>query len=239
MTSAQEAGESHVRGAGPRVLQAGSRSLSAAADALLDGGPSGRVRARHRRLRELLRDADGRPRDGVRQRLRLPDPAARAGGGDPAALPARGRGDGGQALARAAPGVGRDVQAERDREAPRAAGGRSRRALRRRAGRVPRPLPRPPRGDDQPAHALHGERGRADGRLPRPRRRLDGPAAGRAARPHARRLARVGGSVGRAGGSDRRDSGGRGCAGAPGVGRRPGRGRSRRCARSTARRARP
>ena len=41
-------------------------------------------------------------------------------------------------------------------QAPRAAVGRSRRALRRRAGRVPAPLPRPPRGDDLPAHALHG-----------------------------------------------------------------------------------
>ena len=130
----------------------------------------------------------------------------------------------GQALARAAAGVGRDVQAERDREAPRAAGGRSRRALRRRAGRVPRPLPRPPRGDDHPAHALHRERGRADRRLPRPRRRLDGPAAGRAARPHARRLAGVGGSLGGAGGLIAAIRRGRGCAGAPRVGRRPGRG---------------
>ena len=35
--------------------------------------------------------------------------------------------------------VGRDVQAGRDHDPPRAAGGRPRRALRRRAGRVPRP----------------------------------------------------------------------------------------------------
>ena len=68
-------------------------------------------------------------------------------------------------------------------------------------------LPRPPLGDDHPAHALHGERGRADRRLPRPCRRLDRPAAGRAARPDARRLAGVGGRVGRARAADRRDRG--------------------------------
>ena len=81
----------------------------------------------------------------------------------------------------------------------------SRRALRRRAGRVPRTVPRPPRGDDLPAHALHRVRGRPDRRLPRARRRLDGAAPVRAARPDARRVAGVGGRVGRARAADRGD----------------------------------
>ena len=121
-----------------------------------------------------------------------------AGGGDPAAL----RSAPTEVLAgssgASSSGSGTRPQAGRDREAPRDPGGRSRRALRRGAGRVPRPLPRPPRGDDHPAHALHRERGGPDGRLPRPRRRLDRPAAGRAARPHARRVAGLGRRVRRA-----------------------------------------
>ena len=73
--------------------------------------------------------------DVVRQRLRLQPDAARSRGGDSAALRARGGGVRRQAVARAAARVGRDVQAGGDREAPRAPGGRPRRALRRRARR--------------------------------------------------------------------------------------------------------
>ena len=50
---------------------------------------------------------------------------------------------------------------------------------------VPHALPRPSRGDDLPAHAPHRRGDRPHGRLPRARGRLDRPAAGRAARPHA------------------------------------------------------
>ena len=93
----------------------------------------------------------------------------------PARFAARRGGLRGQALARAAPRLGRDDQAGVDRDPPRAPGGRSRRALRRGARRLPDALPRPPRGDDLPAHAPHGRGGRPDRRLPRPRRRA-GPA---------------------------------------------------------------
>ena len=74
------------------------------------------------------------------------------------ALPARRGGVRRQALAGAASRVGRDDQAGVDRDAPRAAGGRSRRALRRGPRRLPDSLPRPPRRDDLPAHALHRRR---------------------------------------------------------------------------------
>ena len=85
-----------------------------------------------------------------------------------------------------------------DREAPRDPGRRSRRALRRRARRLPPPVPRPPRGDDHAAHALHRRRDDPDRRLPRARRRMDRPVARRVARPAARRGAGVGGRVRRA-----------------------------------------
>ena len=49
---------------------------------------------------------------------------------------------------------------------------------------------------------------RPDRRLPRARRRLDRPPAGRAARPDARHVARVGGRVRRARAADRRDPAG-------------------------------
>ena len=66
-----------------------------------------------------------------------------------------------------------------------------------------------------------------------------GVAAGRAARPDARRGAGVGGRVRRARAADRRDRAGSARAAAARVGRRPGRGARRRCARSTARPAQP
>ena len=80
------------------------------------------------------------------------------------------------------------------------------------AGRVPDALPRPPRGDDRAAHALHRLGGRPDRGLPGARGRLDGRAAGRAARPDARHGARLGRRVGRARAADRRVRGR--CAGA-------------------------
>ena len=84
----------------------------------------------------------------------------------------------------AAEGVGREGQAGRDGAAPRDPGRRSRRALRRRAGRLPPALCRAPRGDDHAAHALHGQRHRPDRRLPRARRPVDRKVTRRAARPH-------------------------------------------------------
>ena len=81
-------------------------------------------------------------------------------------------------------------------------------------------LPRPPRGDDLPAHALTPRAAIvADGRLPRPCRRLDRPAARRTARPDARRLARLGRRLGRARAADRRDRGGPARAAAARLGR--------------------
>ena len=64
-------------------------------------------------------------------------------------------------------------------------------------------LPRPPLGDDLPAHALHRRVDAADRRLARARGRLDGPPAGRAAGPDARRGAGVRRRVRRARGAHR------------------------------------
>ena len=171
--------------------------------------------------------------NGFGYKLALPPPEER----DPAALRARGRGIRQEALARAAARVGRDRQADGDREAPRAPGGRPRRALRRRAGGVPPSLPRPPRRDDHAAHALHRERGRPDRRLPRAPLRLDGRAAGGAARPDARRLPRLGGSLGGAGAARRRAPRRHRCARTARVDRRPGQ-RARRAARARRRNGR-
>ena len=144
----------------------------------------------------------------------------------------------GKALARPASRLGRGSQAGRDREAPGDPGCRPGRALRRGARRLSRALPRPPRGDDHAAHALHGERGRPDRGLPRARRRLDRASARRAARADAGLGAGVRRRFGPARAARRR------------VRRRPRRARScssrrairprrsRRCAPGTARRAR-
>ena len=67
-----------------------------------------------------------------------------------------------------------------------------------RARGVPGPLPRPPRADDLPAHAVHGCGAGADRRLPRARRRLDRHRAGRAARADARQRAGIRRRVGSA-----------------------------------------
>ena len=74
-----------------------------------------------------------------------------------------------------------------------------------------------------------------DRRLPRPRRRLDGPAAGGAARADARRLAGLGRRVGRARAAHRGDRGRPGRPGAARLRRRPGGRRSRRFDHATAR----
>ena len=125
-----------------------------------------------------------------------------------------------------------------DRGPSRDAGRRPRRAVRRGAGRVPDALPRPPRGDDLPAHALHGGGDGPDRRLPRARRRLDRAAVVRAARPDARRGAGLGGRLRRARAAGRRDRGGpRRAASCSSPTATPA-ACSRRCARSTATRAR-
>ena len=91
-----------------------------------------------------------------------------------------------EALARAASRLGRELQTSRHCQTPGAAGRRSGRPLRRRAGRLSDALSRPPFGHDRPAHALHRRCRAADRGFPRPCWRLDGPAALRAAGPDAR-----------------------------------------------------
>ena len=113
-----------------------------------------------------------------------------------------------KALAGAASGMGRDLQAGFDRGASGDPGGRSRRTLRRGVGRLPHPMPRPPRGDDGPAHALHGRGHAPDRGLSCPRRGLDRAPAGRAARSHAWFGIRVCGRVRRARAADHRDRAG-------------------------------
>ena len=114
--------------------------------------------------------------------------------------------------------------------APGTAGGRSGQPVRCRTGGLPDALPRPPRGHDRAAHALHRRRPAADRRLPGPGGRLDRPGACRTAGP----AARLGRGVGRRLRRDGRAEDGvcRGLAGARGAGlrRRPGRRAGRRAA---------
>ena len=154
-----------VRASRSGVVEPGPGALPASGDAVLGGDAPRAVPPGHARVHGVLRDAARRDGDAVRQRLRVQHDAAGTRRGDPAALRARRGGVGAQGLARAAARVGRDVQAGRDQDPPRAAVGRRRRALRRRAGRVPHPLSRAPLADDLPAHALHRV-GDAAGRRP-------------------------------------------------------------------------
>ncbi len=122
------------------------------------------------------------------------------------------------------------------KDAPRAPGGRSRRAVRRRAGGLPEALPRAPRRDDLSAHALHRSGGDRDRRLPRPRGGLDRRAASRAAGHDARCGTGFRGSIGRARCDDRGDSEGRPSGRGAARLRRRSRECSTSCARSTAKR---
>ena len=115
MTPDRQVDRASLRSAGPRLLGARPRSLSAPGDALLDRDPSRSLQARHQRVRPLLRHADRR-----RSRWRYVNGFAYkivrpvAGRRDPRALPARRGGLPAEALARAASRLGRDVQAGLD-----------------------------------------------------------------------------------------------------------------------------
>ncbi len=130
-----------------------------------------------------------------------------------------------EALARAAPGVGRGPASR-----PRSATHRELQSVDPDALSdedlvgLPRPLPRPPRRDDLPAHALHGRGDDLDRRPPRPRRRLDRAPAREAARHDARRRADLGRRVRRARAPRHDRAPGPGGAGAARVRRRPGEG---------------
>ena len=209
MTSTETASELRFEPPGPGFWTQDPVHFPRPDDAVLGGDPSRGFQARHRRLRPLLRDADRRSRGRVRQRLRVPAAATRTGERAPRALrSARSR------SSRESSGASSFATGTRRSSRPRSRRTASCRqstldALsRRELADYLDALPRPPRGDDRPAHALHGIGGGPDGRLPRTRRGLDRSPARRAARPDARRVARVGGRVLRARADDRRRRGG-------------------------------
>ena len=147
--------------------------------------PAG-VQAGHQRLRALLRDAHRRPRrwatckaSATTRCCRLPKP--RSPNASSAPNRSSRRSSGANSFATGTRSASR-LPSPRTGSCRR----RSGRALRRRTGRLSDALPRPPRGDDRPAHALHRRCRAADRRLPRARRRLDRPAAVGTARPDAR-----------------------------------------------------
>ena len=130
-----------------------------------------------RRLHALLRDADRHARHGIRERLRVHDRCAPSA---PEEVPARFQ----RAEEVFAGKLWREQLREWDEDVKPAsiAAHRELQAVdpdalvRRGARRLPDALPRPPRGDDRPAHALHGRGDDPDRGLPRPRRSLDRPA---------------------------------------------------------------
>src|SRR3954451_8295732 len=154
MTSGAMATRVHLRPTGTRLLGVGRGPLPAPGHALLGGAASRAGEARLRPVHAVLRDADRHSRLPLPRRLRLQGDLPGAGERGPGTLPAGGGGLRAQALAGAVTRMGRHVQTRRDPDTSGASGDRSRCAVSRGPGRLPDAVPRPPRRDDLPAHAL-------------------------------------------------------------------------------------